>query len=113
MFKYSCEYIGSTCWVVLTSFSYFYRLFAETDTGCLLGGSALGSRGVSTTEVGLNAAKELAASITSEYCVDLHMQDQIIVLMALAEGKSIVKCGPLTMHSKTAMYITEKLTDVS
>lgn len=32
--------------------------------------------------------------------------------MALASGKSIVKCGPITEHTKTAIYIAEKLTKV-
>lgn len=32
--------------------------------------------------------------------------------MALANGKSRVKCGPITEHTKTAIYITETLTKV-
>lgn len=33
--------------------------------------------------------------------------------MALADGKSIVKCGPMTKHTETAIFIAEKLTNVS
>lgn len=33
--------------------------------------------------------------------------------MALANGKSVVKCGPITLHTKTAIYIAEKMTQVS
>lgn len=33
--------------------------------------------------------------------------------MALANGKSIVKCGPMTQHTETAIFIAEKLTNVS
>lgn len=92
---------------------YFNRLFAETDTGCILGGSALGSRGVNCQEVGMKAAEELATSIKGKYCVDSYSQDQIIILMALARGKSIIKCGSLTEHTRTAIYVVEKLTNVS
>lgn len=73
----------------------------------------MGKRGVPAHEVGTEAAEELAVSIKGQYCVDNHMQDQIIVLMALANGKSVVKCGPPTLHTKTAIYIAEMLTNVS
>lgn len=53
-------------------------LFAETDTGCVLGASALGNRNVSTREVGLKAANELVTVIQQQSCVDLHTQDQVI-----------------------------------
>jgi len=33
----------------------------------------------------------------SDLCV---LQDQIIIFMALAEGKSTVRTGPLTLHTK-------------
>lgn len=85
-------------------------LFAETDTGCVLGSSALGNRGISPNQVGTKAANELANDLKQESCVDSHAQDQIIILMALAKGKSVVKCGPITEHTRTAIYIAETLT---
>jgi RNA 3'-terminal phosphate cyclase (ATP) len=39
------------------------------------------------------------------------LQDQIIIFMALAEGQSIVRTGPLTLHTKTAIWVAEHLTD--
>lgn len=36
----------------------------------------------------------------------------MIILMALAVGKSVVRCGPITMHTKTAIYIAESLSKV-
>jgi RNA 3'-terminal phosphate cyclase len=33
--------------------------------------------------------------------------------MALAEGKSSFKTGPITLHTQTAIHIAEKLTNVS
>lgn len=34
-------------WQMITNLSDFYRVIAETSTGCLLAGSALGKRGMS------------------------------------------------------------------
>ena len=33
--------------------------------------------------------------------------------MALAAGKSTVRCGPLTLHTETAIDIAHKMTGVS
>ncbi|KAK4475768.1 hypothetical protein MN116_001027 [Schistosoma mekongi] len=45
-------------------------------------------------------------------CCDDYMQDQLIILMALAEGRSQIRCGPVTLHTKTAIYVTELLLGV-
>lgn len=87
-------------------------LWAETTTGCILGGSGLGKRDRVAEDVGAAAAKEILESIRRRACVDSHSQDQIIILMALAKGKSVVRCGPLTDHSKTAIHVAELMTKV-
>ena len=38
------------------------------------------------------------------------LQDQLIIFMALAEGTSKVACGPLTLHTRTAIAVAEQLT---
>lgn len=41
-------------------------------------------------------------------------QDQLIIFMALADGKSRIRTtNPITLHTKTAVYIAELLTNVS
>lgn len=87
------------------------NLFAETSTGCLLGGSALGKRELKAEEVGHKAADELLQSINIGACVDSYSQDQMIILMAVAHGKSRVKCGPVTLHTQTAIHIAHQLTE--
>lgn len=37
---------------------------------------------------------------------------QMILLMAIAHGKSRVKCGPITLHTQTAIHIAHQLTEV-
>lgn len=37
---------------------------------------------------------------------------QVIIFMALADGKSRIRIGPLTLHTKTAIFVAELLTKV-
>ena len=41
-----------------------------------------------------------------------YLQDQLIIYMALAKGKSRIKTGPLTLHTTTAIEVTQKITKV-
>lgn len=84
----------------------------DSTTGCVLGADALGRRGADPLDVGRKAGHELKALILNGACVDNHTQDQIIVYMALAEGKSVVRCGYLTLHTKTAIHIAEMISKV-
>ncbi|EIW60648.1 RNA 3'-terminal phosphate cyclase [Trametes versicolor FP-101664 SS1] len=86
-------------------------LWAETENGCILAGSALGSKRIDPAQVGRDAARELAANLAHGGCVDEYLQDQMIIFMALARGKSKVKTGPLTLHTRTALWVAEQLTD--
>jgi len=85
-------------------------IVATTSTGCILAGQALGERGKPAEEVGQQAGKELLNELKREACVDSHLQDQLILFMALADGKSVVKTGPLTLHTETAIHIAKTLT---
>lgn len=85
-------------------------LWAESSTGLRRAGSALGKRGVSAEAVGEAAARELLEEVEHDVCVDSHLQDQLIVFMALANGTSQVLCGPLTLHTETAIHVAHQLT---
>ena len=115
------------------------------STGCILGGSALGSPRSSGEAVGKKAAEELLEAVETGGCVDkyiqvrktlvgvpncyeypkwvgnltrktpasaveIFVQDQMIIFMALADGESRLLCGPLTLHTETAIHIAEKMT---
>jgi RNA 3'-terminal phosphate cyclase (ATP) len=75
-------------------------LWAETDDGCLIGGSAVSTREKKPEMVGEEAARELVRNLSHGGCVDEYLQDQIIVFLALAKGTSIVKAGPITDHTR-------------
>ncbi|XP_072024002.1 RNA 3'-terminal phosphate cyclase-like [Amphiura filiformis] len=88
-------------------------VIAETSTGCLLAGSSLGKRGVQAEEVGRQAAQMLLDSLQHGGCVDEHLQDQLIIFMALASGVSKIRCGPITLHTETAIHVAKQLTEAT
>jgi RNA 3'-terminal phosphate cyclase (ATP) len=80
-------------------------LWAETDTGCVIGGGAIGQKSVDAVELGRQAAEELERNLTQGGCVDEYLQDQWIIFGALAKGKSRVRCGlPLTLHTRSVVW---------
>lgn len=85
-------------------------IVAETSTGCLFAGSSLGRKGVPSDRVGAEAAEILLRNLRHGGCVDEYLQDQLIIFMALADGISRIKTGPLTMHTQTAIHFVELLT---
>lgn len=83
----------------------------------VLAASADGNVKISPQKTGARAAKELLDQLnlgfpdnTVTTVLDQHAQDQLIIFMALAKGKSQIQAGPLTLHTKTAIYISELLT---
>lgn len=86
-------------------------LVGRTTTGCLLGGSSLGSRNQSPKESGIQASSELCATLLDGGCVDEYLQDQLIMYMALAAGSSEIITGSLTKHTQSAIFIAERLCD--
>lgn len=86
-------------------------LWAELEGGGMIGGSALGRKNVSPEQVGEAAADDLIEGLKEGGCVDEHLQDQIIIFMALAAGRSSVLTGPISLHTQTAIWLAEKLTE--
>jgi len=82
---------------------------ATTTTGCILGGSALGSTKEDRKVTARKAANELIGAVRAGGCVDDWLQDQLIIYMALAEGTSEVLVGGLTLHTKTAIHHAKEL----
>ncbi|MDI6888853.1 MAG: RNA 3'-terminal phosphate cyclase [Methanocellales archaeon] len=77
-----------------------------------IGGCAIGERGKPAEEVGREAAEPLLMELSSGASVDVHLADQLIPYMALAEGKSSVTTRELTVHTKTNIWVVEQFLDV-
>ncbi|XP_059425343.1 RNA 3'-terminal phosphate cyclase-like [Carassius carassius] len=86
-------------------------IIAESSTGCLFAGSSLGKKGVYADKVGIEAAEMLLRNIRHNGCVDEFLQDQLIIFMALANGTSRIRTGPITLHTQTAIHVAEQLTN--
>ncbi|CAG0918479.1 unnamed protein product [Notodromas monacha] len=85
-------------------------LYAETSTGMTFGGSCLGDRSKRNNVIGEEAAEELTEAFLAKACLDKWAQDQVILFMALARGKSVIRSTSLTLHTKTAIFVAEKFT---
>jgi len=85
-------------------------IVAKTSTGCVLGGGALGSPRETTEETGRKAAQDFLEAIECGGCVDKYVQDQMILFMGLADGESVLRTGPVTLHTESAIFITQQLT---
>lgn len=85
-------------------------LKAVSTEGCTIGSSALGERQVDGYALGKTAADELVNYLKNGICVDSHVQDQIVIFMALAHGISRILTTPLTQHTRTAMHVANLLT---
>ncbi|XP_068599805.1 RNA 3'-terminal phosphate cyclase [Brachionichthys hirsutus] len=85
-------------------------IIAESSTGCVFAGSALGKKGVHADKIGTEAAEMLLRNIRHNGCVDEFLQDQLIVFMAMAKGRSRIRTGAVTLHTQTAIHVAEQLT---
>ncbi|CEM25350.1 unnamed protein product [Vitrella brassicaformis CCMP3155] len=84
---------------------------AETTEGCRYFANAEGKKDVQPSETARQVAASLIDQLSQNGCVDEHTQDQLIMPMSLALGTSRILCGPLTLHTRTAMWVAETLTD--
>ncbi|MEE8167866.1 MAG: RNA 3'-terminal phosphate cyclase [Candidatus Hydrothermarchaeales archaeon] len=75
----------------------------------ILCASSLGKPGKPAEKVGEEAARSLLNEIEANASIDLHLGDQIIPYLALAEGESRIFVGELTNHLKTNIYVVEKI----
>ncbi|KIM58697.1 hypothetical protein SCLCIDRAFT_1218385 [Scleroderma citrinum Foug A] len=85
-------------------------LWAETEAGCLIGGSAVSEKATTPEQIGKEAAEDLLRNLNYGGCVDEYLQDQIIIFLALAKGHSMIKAGPITDHTRTAIHIAKLMT---
>lgn len=91
---------------------YSILLIAETSGGCLFGSSSIsGKKGTSDETTVQQAVDGLIQDLGHEAaCVDRYMQDQLIIFMALAAGASEMLCGPLELHTTTAIHWAQYIT---
>jgi RNA 3'-terminal phosphate cyclase (ATP) len=74
---------------------------------CFKGGSSLGERGKPAEKVGEEAAIELVSEL-KDGAVDRHLADQLMVLAAVASGKTKYTTTEVTLHQRSNAYVISK-----
>ncbi len=84
-------------------------LWAETSTGALFGGDAIGEFRKPSEVVGREAAENLFREIEAQATVDTHLADMLIPYIALANGNSVYLTRNVTAHLDTNMWLAQKI----
>lgn len=87
-------------------------LWAETSTGTLLGGDAIGELRKPSEVVGREAAENLFEEIKAQATVDVHLADMLVPYVALADGNSVYFTRDVTDHLDTNMWLAQKILGV-
>jgi len=88
-------------------------LWAETSTGVLLGGDAIGELRKPSEVVGREAAENLLREVEAKATVDSHLADMLVPYMALAEDESRFFTRLITEHLETNIWLVQELLDVT
>lgn len=83
-------------------------LWAETDSGCILGADCVGEKGLRAEVVGENATKDLVQEVSQMNTVDRHLADQLVPFMALSSEPSQIRHSPVTKHTETNIWVVER-----
>ncbi|MBA7703350.1 RNA 3'-terminal phosphate cyclase [subsurface metagenome] len=84
-------------------------LWAETDSGCLLGSDQAGKRGRSSENIGRYVAQNLLEDLEMGATVDRYLADQLIIYAALASGTTEYIIPRPTEHVDANLWLVEKL----
>jgi RNA 3'-terminal phosphate cyclase (ATP) len=87
-------------------------LWAETDTGVIIGADAIGELRKMSEEVGKEAAQKLNAELSAKPTVDIYLADMLIPYMALAQGKSVFLARTVSEHIESNIWLMEKMLNV-
>lgn len=86
-------------------------LWARTKN-TILGANSLAERGVKAEKVGQTASEKLAEELNSGSTLDIHLSDQILPYMALADGESSFLTREVSNHAETNMWLLGRFFDV-
>jgi RNA 3'-terminal phosphate cyclase (ATP) len=84
-------------------------VWADTETGCLIGADMAGARGRTAEFIGKQTASDLLTDLDSGATVDRHLADQIIPFAALAKGTSTFRIPSVTEHVGARLWLVEKI----
>jgi RNA 3'-terminal phosphate cyclase (ATP) len=83
-------------------------IWAETDSGCLLGADQAGARGRRSESIGRHVAQTLLEDLAAGATVDRYLSDQMIIYGALASGTTEYIIPSFTEHVDANLWLVEK-----
>jgi RNA 3'-terminal phosphate cyclase (ATP) len=84
-------------------------IWAQTDTGCLIGADMAGARGRTAEQIGKQTASDLLTDLGSGATMDRHLADEVIPFAALAKGTSTFRIPSVTEHVEARLWLVEKI----
>jgi len=87
-------------------------LWAQTSTGVLLGGDAIGELRKPSEAVGREAAENLLQEIEAKATIEVHLADMLVPYMALTNGESVFLTRSMTDHLETNIWFAQEILDV-
>ena len=84
-------------------------LYAETNTGCIIGADRAGEPRRTSEDIGRYVAGNLMEDLATGATVDRYLADQLIFYAALADGISEYKIPRLTEHVETNLWLVETI----
>lgn len=87
-------------------------LWAETDTGVIIGADAIGELRKMSEAVGKEAAERFITELSVKPTVDVYLADMLIPYMALAQGKSVFLARTISEHIESNIWLMEKMLNV-
>jgi len=84
-------------------------LWAETDTGVIIGADAIGELRKTAEAVGEEAAEKLLAELSVSPTVDVYLADMLIPYMALTQSKSAFLVRTISEHVEANIWLMQKM----
>ena len=84
-------------------------LWAETDTGAIIGADAIGELKKTSEAVGTEAAQKLSTELQAKPTVDVYLSDMLIPYIALAKGTSTYLVRTVSDHLEANIWLAEKM----
>lgn len=84
-------------------------VWAQTDTGCMIGADMAGAPGRSAEFIGNTVARNLMEDISTGACADRFLSDQLIPFLSLAKGTSKIRIPAMTDHIDTRLWLAETM----
>jgi len=87
-------------------------LWAETDTGCLLGADQAGAPGRRSESIAQFVVSSLLEDLATQATTDRHLADQLILFAALAKGTTRYRIPRMTDHVRSNLWLVKEILGV-